>query len=401
MCGTGVQNRADGRALPSPAVRARPLDGVTVVELAGIGPVPFAGMLLADLGADVVRVDRPATVAAADPASPPQDPMARGKRSIGVDLKHPDGVTTVLRLAAGADVLIEGLRPGVTERLGVGPEPCHAANPALVYGRMTGWGQEGPLAAEAGHDITYLAVAGVLGHIGRAGAPPTPPINLVADFGGGANLLVVGVLAALFDAGRTGRGTVVDAAMVDGAALLMAPFWAAWASGFWQEERGTNLLDSGAYFYDAYECADGGHVAVGAIEPQFHAALLRGLGLDGAGDLPDQMDRDAWPAMKERLAAIFRTRPRDEWVEVFVGTDACVAPVLTMGEAARHPHLGARRTIVEAGGVPQPAPAPRVGGPLPLPGPPVVPGQHTDEVLSGLGVSQDEVARLRQAGAVA
>jgi alpha-methylacyl-CoA racemase len=297
-------------------------------------------------------------------------------------------------------VLIEGFRPGVTERLGVGPEPCLAANPKLVYGRMTGWGQEGPLAQDAGHDIDYLAVAGVLGHIGRAGAPPTPPINLVADFGGGANMLVIGVLAALVEAGRTGTGTVVDAAMVDGAALLMAPFWAAWASGFWAEERGTNLLDSGAYFYDAYECADGEHVAVGAMEPQFHAALIEGLGLDGE-DLPDQMDRSAWPAMKARLAAVFRTRTRDEWVEAFAGTDACVAPVLTMREAARHPHLQARGTIVESGGVPQPAPAPRVGGALPVPGPPVQAGQHTDEVLAELGLGQDEVARLREAGAVA
>jgi alpha-methylacyl-CoA racemase len=375
------------------------LDGVRVIELAGIGPVPFAGMLLSDLGADVVRVDRPATVAAADPARPSQDPMGRGKRSVGVDLKHPDGAATVLRLVARADVLIEGFRPGVTERLGVGPEPCLAANPKLVYGRMTGWGQEGPMAQDAGHDIDYLAVAGVLGHIGRAGAPPTPPINLVADFGGGANMLVIGVLAAVVEAGRTGRGTVVDAAMVDGAALLMAPFWAARASGFWSDERGTNMLDSGAYFYDAYECADGRHVAVGAIEPQFHAALVKGLGLDGE-DLPDQMDRGAWPTMKTRLAAIFRTRTRAEWVEVFAGTDACVAPVLTMGEAAEHPHLRARGTVVESGGVPQPAPAPRVGGPLPLPGLPVQPGQHTDEVLGELGLPPDQVARLREAGAV-
>ena len=383
----------------SAPVRARPLDGVRVIELAGIGPVPFAGMLLSDLGADVMRVDRPATVAAVDPDRPSHDPMGRGKRSVGVDLKHPDGAATVLRLVAGADVLIEGFRPGVTERLGVGPEPCLAANPKLVYGRMTGWGQEGPLAQDAGHDIDYLAVAGVLGHIGRAGAPPTPPINLVADFGGGANMLVIGVLAALVDAGRTGRGTVVDAAMVDGAALLMAPFWAARASGFWTDERGTNMLDSGAYFYDAYECADGGFVAVGAIEPQFHAALVKGLGLDG-DDLPDQMDRAAWPGMKARLAAIFRSRSRDEWVEAFAGTDACVAPVLTMGEAAGHPHLQARGTVVESGGVPQPAPAPRVGGPLPLPGPPVQAGAHTDEVLGEIGLSAEERARLREAGAV-
>jgi alpha-methylacyl-CoA racemase len=339
-------------------------------------------------------------VAAANPASPSQDPMGRGKRSVGVDLKHPDGVATVLRLVAGADVLLEGFRPGVTERLGVGPDPCLAANPKVIYGRMTGWGQEGPLAAEVGHDIDYLAVAGVLGHIGRAGAAPTPPINLVADFGGGANMLVIGVLAGFVEAARSGQGQVVDTAMVDGAAYLASMFFAMRHIGLWTEERGTNLLDSGAYFYDAYECSDGRFVAVGAIEPQFHAALMKGLGLDG-DDLPDQMDRAQWPAMKEHLAALFRTRSREEWIEVFSGTDACVAPVLTMGEAAEHPHLRARGTIVESGGVPQPAPAPRVGGALPVPGPPVQPGGHTDEVLAEAGLAPDEVARLREIGAVA
>jgi alpha-methylacyl-CoA racemase len=382
-------------------VRQRPLDGVRVIELAGIGPVPFAGMLLSDLGADVVRVDRPATVAGADPTRPSQDPMGRGKRSVGVDLKHPDGAATVLRLMTGADVLVEGFRPGVTERLGVGPEPCLAANPKLVYGRMTGWGQEGPLAQDAGHDIDYLAVAGVLGHIGRAGAPPTPPINLVADFGGGANMLVVGVLAALVEAGRTGRGTVVDAAMVDGAALLMAPFWAARASGFWTDERGTNLLDSGAPYYDVYRSSDGLEVGVAAIEPQFFAALLEVLDLDPAA-VPPQDDRARWPELRAAIDAAIGTRPRAEWLERAEGTDACIAPVLTMGEAAQHPHLRARGTIIERDGVPQPAPAPRFSAtPAELDRSPCVPGQHTDEVLEEAGFSAAEIEDLRGAGSVA
>ena len=326
--------------------------------------------------------------------------MNRGRRSIAVDLKHPDGVEVVLRLAAGSDALIEGFRPGVAERLGVGPEPCLDRNPRLVYGRMTGWGQEGPYAAEAGHDITYAAVAGALAHIGRAGQPPTPPLNLVADFGGGGMLLALGVVSAVLSARETGHGQVVDAAMVDGVALLMAPFFMAVRSGFFTAERGTNLLDSGAPFYDSYACADGRYVAVGALEPQFYAALVAGLELDAAS-LGDQNDKANWPAMRERFAATFLTRPRDEWVAHFAGRDACVAPVNTTEETLADPHLAARRTVVEVEGVPQPAPAPRFSGtPAALDRPAPEAGEHTDEILAGLGYAPGAVAALRDAGAV-
>jgi alpha-methylacyl-CoA racemase len=326
--------------------------------------------------------------------------MNRGRRSIAVDLKHPEGVEVVLRLAAESDVLIEGFRPGVAERLGVGPEPCHERNPRLVYGRMTGWGQDGPYAAEAGHDITYAAVAGALAHIGRAGQPPTPPLNLVADFGGGGMLLALGVVSAVLSARETGRGQVVDAAMVDGVALLMAPFFMAFRSGFFTAERGTNLLDSGAPFYDSYACADGRYVAVGALEPQFYAALVAGLGLD-AGSLGEQNDKANWPAMRARFAATFLTRKRDEWVAHFAGRDACVAPVNTTEETLADPHLVARGTVVEVDGVPQPAPAPRFSGtPAAVDRPAPEAGEHTDELLAGLGYGPDAVTALREAGAV-
>ncbi|HET6952606.1 MAG TPA: CaiB/BaiF CoA-transferase family protein [Acidimicrobiales bacterium] len=374
-----------------------PLAGLRVVELAGIGPAPFAGMVLADLGADVTRVDRPGVPNAAAR----MEVLNRGRRSIAVDLKHPDAAAVVLRLVAGADALIEGFRPGVAERLGVGPDPCLARNPRLVYGRMTGWGQEGPYAAEAGHDITYAAVAGALAHIGRAGQPPTPPLNLVADFGGGGMLLALGVVSAVLAAQRTGGGQVVDAAMVDGVALLMAPFFVGFRSGYFSDDRGTNLLDSGAPFYDCYACADGRYVAVGALEPQFFAALLAGLGLD-PGELGPQYDRAGWPAMRRRLAERFAARARDEWVALFAGRDACVAPVLTTGETAADPHLAARGTVVEVAGVPQPAPAPRFSAtPAALGLPPPGPGEHTDEILSGAGYSPSEIAALRAAGTVA
>ena len=378
-----------------------PLRGLRVVELAGLGPAPFAGMVLADLGADVIRVDRASLVTGAPPDTARLDILGRGRRSIGVDLKHAGGVEVVLRLVESADALIEGFRPGVAERLGVGPDACRARNPRLVYGRMTGWGQDGPLADDAGHDITYAAVAGALAHIGRAGQPPTPPLNLVADFGGGGMFLALGVVAALLARQHTGEGQVVDAAMVDGVALLMAPFFGASASGFWTDERGTNLLDSGAPFYDAYECADGNYVAVGAIEPQFYAALLAGLELDPAS-LPEQNDRSHWPAMKARFAELFATRARDDWVERFAGTDACVAPVLTMREAASDDHIAQRETIVAVDGVTQPAPAPRFSDtPASLGVPPAVAGQHTDVVLTELGYGAGEIDELRGAGAVA
>jgi alpha-methylacyl-CoA racemase len=372
-----------------------PLAGVRVVELAGIGPGPFCAMLLADLGADVLRVDRPA-------ASRPGWPtvLARGRRSVAVDLKHPDGAGVVLDLVAAADALVEGFRPGVAERLGIGPDACLARNPRLVYGRVTGWGQQGPWRLAAGHDIDYVALAGALHPIGQAGGPPVPPLNLLGDFGGGGMLLALGVAAALLEAGRSGTGQVVDAAMVDGAALLTTQFHELLAAGLWREERGANLLDGGAPFYGVYETADGRHLAVGALEPRFWTELLRRLGLD-AGDLPAQLDRDGWPLLRERLAALFRTRTRDEWSELLAGTDACVAPVLGLAEAPAHPHNRARGTFVDVGGVTQPAPAPRFSRtPCDPPTPAARPGEHTDQALADWGLSPDRLARLRATGAV-
>jgi alpha-methylacyl-CoA racemase len=378
-----------------------PLAALKVVEIAGIGPAPFCGMVLADLGADVVRIDRAANVTGNYLGMPSQDLLNRGRRSIGVDLKNPEGVEVVLDLVAQADVLIEGFRPGVAERLGIGPDACQARNPRLVYGRMTGWGQQGPYAPAAGHDINYIALAGALDPIGRQDQPPTPPINLLGDFGGGGMLLAVGVLAAVVEAQRSGRGQVVDAAMVDGSALLMTMVHSFRSMGMWQDQRGTNMLDTGAHFYDVYETADGRYLSVGAIEPQFYDALLQGLGLAGE-ELPWQHDRSQWPALKERFAAIFKTRTCDEWCEVFDGTDACVAPVLTIPEAVAHPHNVARATFVEVAGVPQPAPAPRFDRTAPeAPDPPPHAGQHTDEILDQLGLDGDRIAKLRAAGAVA
>lgn len=345
-----------------------PLTGLKVVELAGIGPGPHGAMILADLGAQVVRVDRPGGLQLGDPAL--ADPTLRGRRRVAADLKSPEGVETVLRLVERADVLVEGYRPGVTERLGVGPDACHARNPALVYARMTGWGQDGPMAQRAGHDINYISLTGALHAIGRAGERPVPPLNLVGDFGGGSMLLVVGVLAALWEAQRSGRGQVVDAAMVDGASVLSQMFWGFLAQGAWTDERDANVLDGHAPFYDTYTCADGRHVAVGPLEPQFYAAFLAGLGVDPA-DLPAQYDRTGWPVLRARFTELFTSRTRDEWAAVFDGTDACVTPVLAFGEVAAHPHLAARSTIVEADGVAQAAPAPRFSRtPAQLPAPP-------------------------------
>ncbi len=344
-----------------------PLAGCRVVELAGIGPGPHGAMVLADLGADVVRIDRPAGgLQLGDPAR--ADPTLRGRRRVTADLKTAGGVETVLRLVERADVLVEGYRPGVTERLGVGPAACHDRNARLVYARMTGWGQDGPLAARAGHDINYISLTGALHAIGRRGERPVPPLNLVGDFGGGSMLLVVGVLAALWEAQRSGRGQVVDAAMVDGASVLSQMFWGFLAQGAWTDERGANVLDGHAPFYDTYTCADGRHVAVGPLEPQFYAAFLAGLGLDQA-ELPAQYDRAGWPVLRERFTAVLATRTRDEWAAVFDGTDACVTPVLAFGEVAAHPHIAARGTVVEHGGVAQAAPAPRFSRTAPeLPG---------------------------------
>jgi len=379
-----------------------PLAGVKILEIAGIGPGPFAAMLLADMGADVVRIDRAQQVMGGDPANPPADVMNRGRRSIGLDLKHPDGVETLLRLVESADALIEGFRPGVAERLGFGPDVCLARNPKLVFGRMTGWGQVGPYASTAGHDINYIALAGALESIGRAGQPPTPPLNLVGDFGGGGMFMAFGVVCALLEARSSGQGQVVDAAMVDGAAVLMTFFHAFKAMGILSPERGTNLLDTGAHFYDVYETADAKFVSIGSIEPQFYAELLSLLGLTDDETMPSQMDRRRWPEVKERFGEIFRGRTRDEWCEVFEGTDVCFAPVLSLDEAPQHPHNVYRGTFVERDGIVQPAPAPRFSRTAPeIQRSPAHAGQHTDETLAEWGFGDDEIAGLRAAGAIA
>jgi len=376
-----------------------PLAGIRVVEIAGLGPGPFCAMMLADMGAEVIRIDRPGG-GALSLGDPSRDLLNRGRRSASIDLKNPDGRDLVLRLIEQADVLVEGFRPGVTERLGIGPDDCLRRNPRLVYGRMTGWGQEGPLAAAAGHDINYIAVAGVLDSIGRAGSPPTPPLNLVGDFGGGGLLLAFGIAAALVERDRSGRGQVVDAAMVDGSALLATMLHSMLHMGTWQGDRGRNLLDSGAPFYDVYETADGRFVAVGALEPQFYAELLDGLDLVGE-DLPAQYDVAGWPVLRDRFSAVFGSKTRDEWEAAFAGSDACVAPVLSPREAPRHPHNRSRATFVEMDGVAQPAPAPRFGRTPPaVSWPPPRPGEHTTEALSDWGLSPAEIDALRAAGAL-
>lgn len=376
-----------------------PLEGVKVVEIAGIGPGPFCAMMLADMGAEVVRVDRAQGVSGV-PGNTSKDLINRGRQSIGVDLKNPDGVETVLRLVETADALIEGFRPGVAERLGIGPDACLERNPKLVYGRMTGWGQEGPMAQAAGHDINYIALAGALEPVGRAGDRPLPPLNIIGDFGGGGLMLAFGIACALVEAQRSGEGQVIDAAMVDGAAVLTTFVHGLRAMDFWQDERGTNLLDTGAWFYEVYETKDNKYVSVGSLEPQFFAELVRLSGLDES-ELPAQMDRSTWPEMKERLAEVFKQKTRDEWTEIMEGTDVCFAPVLSMGEAPEHPHNQARGTFVEVDGVVQPGPAPRFSRTAPeIQGPPPIPGQHTEDVLAAWGFADDEIAKLRDAGAV-
>jgi alpha-methylacyl-CoA racemase len=381
---------------------AGPLSGIRIIELAGIGPGPFCGMMLADMGAEIVRVDRSQSVRPGPAGDGPRgDILARGRRSVGVDLKQPAGIETVLRLVEKADVLYEGFRPGVTERLGLGPDVCLARNPRLVYGRMTGWGQDGPLARAAGHDINYIALSGALHAIGRKGEKPVPPLNLVGDFGGGGMLLAFGIVCALVERARSGKGQVVDAAMVDGAAALMAIIYGAHHSGWWKDERGVNMLDTGAHFYDTYETRDGKHVSIGSIEPQFYALLLEKTGLANE-DLPHQFDQEQWPAMRERLTAIFRTKTRDEWCAIMDGTDVCFAPVLSLAEAPKSAHAKARRAFVDVGGVVQPGPAPRFSRTTAELGlPPAWPGEHTDETLREWGFRPDEIARLRDAGAIA
>ncbi len=378
-----------------------PLDGVRIIELTGLGPGPFCAMMLADMGADVIRVDRAGSVRGGNPDVPPADPMSRGRRSIGIDLKSGDGVKTVMRLVEGADGLIEGFRPGVTERLGIGPDDCLSRNPRLAYGRMTGWGQEGPYASTAGHDINYISLAGALEPMGRRGESPVPPLNLVGDFGGGGMYLAFGMVCAILEARSSGKGQVVDAAMVDGAASLTTFFHGLRAMGVWNDERGTNLLDTGAHFYDVYETSDGKYVSIGSIEPQFYAELREKLDLDEA-KWDHQMSRAAWPDLKDDIAAIFKTKTRDEWCELIEGSDVCFAPVLSLEEAPKHPHNEARGTFVEVNGVVQPRPAPRFSRTdSGLGRPPAHAGQHTDEVLADLGYDADEISTLRESGAVA
>jgi alpha-methylacyl-CoA racemase len=377
-----------------------PLAGVRVVELAGIGPGPFCGMLLADMGADVLRIDRLERADLGLPLEPKFDVMARGRRSIALDLKIPSSIELVLALVAKADVLIEGFRPGVTERLGLGPDACLARNPRLVYGRITGWGQDGPLSQAAGHDINYVALSGALHAIGRAGGAPVPPLNLVGDFGGGAMYLAFGIACALCEARASGRGQVIDAAMSDGAANLMAIFYGRIAAGLWRDQRGINALDGGSPWYDVYETSDGKHVALGAIEGRFYTELIDRLGLASA-ELPAQHDRTQWPQLRATLAATFKTKSRDEWRQILEGTDACFAPVLSLAEAPQHPHNRARGTFVERDGVIQPAPAPRFSrtpGAISRGAPER--GQGGAAALADWGFDAAEIARFRAAGAV-
>ncbi len=375
-----------------------PLSGIKIVELAGIGPSPYACMLLADAGAEIIRLER--SSGGASPTDSWYDVSARSRPSVGIDLKHPEGKALALELIASADAVIEGYRPGVAERLGLGPEDCWAVNERIVFGRMTGWGQDGPLANRAGHDINYISIAGALWPIGRKGDRPVPPLNLIGDFGGGGMLLAFGMCAALLEAKTSGKGQVVDAAMVDGAASLMTFIFGFRSAGMWEDERGTNMLDTGAHFYEVYETSDGGFMAVGAIERQFYALLLEGLGLN-PDDLPSQQDRSQWPAMKDRFAAIFKTKTRDEWTAIFEDTDACTTPVLSPAEVAGHRHNLARNSFQTIGGALQPGPAPRFSRtPSEITSQGAPPGAHTDAGLSAWGISEDRLVALHASGAI-
>ena len=381
-------NSADGRS--------GPLTSLKIVELAGIGPGPFCGMLLSDLGADVIRVDRASEAGGYGARG---FLLGRGRRSIAVDLKAPEGVELALKLAERADGLFEGYRPGVAERLGVGPETCMQRNPRLVYGRMTGWGQDGPWAQMAGHDINYIGLSGALGAIGRAGQPPVPPLNLVGDFGGGGMLLALGMLAGLIEARQSGQGQVVDAAMVDGSALLMTMMYELAGRGAWSPERGSNLLDTGSPFYEVYETRDGKHVCFGSLEPQFFAQLVEHLGLDF--DLARQNDRSAWPELRKQISESVGARTRDEWEERMTGSDVCFAPVLGLSEAAEHPHNRARGTFTEFEGSPQPAPAPRFSRtPGRITRPSALSGEHSEEILRDWGFEAREIESWLESGAL-
>ncbi len=377
-----------------------PLTGVKVLEVAGIGPGPFCGMLLADMGADVLRVDRLQASDLGLPVEPKYDIMSRGRRSIALDLKQPAAIETVLQIAARADALIEGFRPGVTERLGLGPEACLARNPRLVYGRITGWGQDGPLAQAAGHDINYIALSGALHAIGREGAAPVPPLNLVGDFGGGGMVLAFGIVCALFEARASGKGQVIDAAMSEGAASLMAMFYGRMAAGHWRDRRGVNVLDTGAPWYDVYETADGKHVAIGSIEGRFYAELLQRLGLNSAA-LPGQFEFARWPELRAAFAAAFKKKTREEWCRDMEGTDVCFAPVLSLAEAPQHAHNRARGAFVEIEGVTQPAPAPRYSrtpGAVARTAPRR--GEGGAQALADWGFGKTEIEGFRAAGAL-
>ena len=376
-----------------------PLTGIRVIELAGIGPGPFCAMLLGDLGADVIRVDRPPHTRRGLPVSLDTH-LGRNKRSIAVDLKTSDGVEVVLSLVETADVLIEGYRPGVAERLGLGPEECRERNPRLVYGRMTGWGREGPLANRAGHDINYIGLTGTLHAIGRENQRPVPPLNLVGDYGGGALYLAMGILAALVERSESGAGDVIDAAMVDGAASLMLPTYEMLAGGVWSDTRGANVFDGTAPFYDTYETSDGKYVAVGPVEPKFFGEFLDGLGLDRLS-LPSQFDVGGWRVVKERIGAVIATRSRDEWADVFAGTDACVTPVLSLREAPDHPHNRFRKTFIEVGGIVEPAPAPRFARSATAPPNPARRvGADSRDLLVALGYDDERIDKLISSGTV-
>lgn len=379
-----------------------PLDGIRIVEIAGIGPGPFAAMMLADMGAEVLRIERPGGTMFSGGGDTRLDFLNRGKRCACINLKNADGVEAVLKLLESADGLLEGSRPGVMERLGLGPQVCLARNPRLVYGRMTGWGQQGPLAHAAGHDLNYVALTGALHAMGRRGEKPAIPLNLVGDFGGGGLLLAFGMVCALLQARAGGVGQVVDAAMIDGVSALMASVFAAVQGGFWREERGTNMLDSGAYFYEVYETADGGYISLGSIEPQFYTELLERLELTGDTELANQFDMARWPESKEKLAAVFRTRTRDEWCDLLEGSDVCFAPVLAMSEVRNHPHHRARGTFIDNGDTWQPRPAPRFSRSEPRdPAPAAALGEHTREILAEAGYDGGAIDALIAAGAAA
>ena len=380
-----------------------PLSGYRIIEIAGIGPGPFAAMMLADMGAEVIRVERAQAVRGPAPEGAHWDVLLRGRRNIAINLKNPDGVEVLLSLVEHADALIEGFRPGVMERLGVGPDVCVARNPKLVFGRMTGWGQDGPYAASAGHDINYISLAGALAHFSRAGEAPVPPLNMVGDFGGGGMFLAYGVVCALLEAQKSGKGQVVDTAMVDGSAVLMSMFWAMKNIGIFDENKpGTNLLDTGAHFYDVFECSDGKYVSIGSLEPQFYALLLEKTGLVDDPAFAKQMDASQWPTLKAKLADVMRTKTSAQWCKIMEGTDVCFAPVLTMSEAAKHPHNVARQTFIEVDGVTQPAPAPRFSRTASaLPSAPAHAGQHSVAVLTDWGFDADRISALIASGAIA